>query len=113
MPLSSTCSASPSGNSAGSSGGAINNQSVDPTYTNCLVWNNEANGSTGSLSASVNNGQQASPVYSHCLVQNYPLGGTNPIEMQVRLDAGSNITVTYGAPGVPSSYCTATGSVRR
>ncbi|MCP3976452.1 MAG: hypothetical protein GY720_18350, partial [bacterium] len=71
-----------SGNSCGAGGGAIFNYSLGSTLTNCIIWNNEANGSAISLDASVLDGLSPA-TYSHCLLENFTagdLGGTNNLD---------------------------------
>ncbi|MGB6222995.1 choice-of-anchor Q domain-containing protein [Haloferula sp.] len=66
-----------SGNSAGSNGGAVNNFGARPVFTNCIVWNNEANGTTTTEGASINTGGSFDATYQFSLIENFPAEGTN------------------------------------
>ncbi|MEM1084455.1 MAG: right-handed parallel beta-helix repeat-containing protein [Verrucomicrobiota bacterium] len=66
-----------SGNSAGTNGGAMSTFQVNPQLSNCIIWNNQAAGSTGTAGASVLEGLAAVVSYDFCLVENLTPGGTN------------------------------------
>ena len=67
-----------SGNRAsGSRGGAVRNNNSNPTFTNCLIYNNQAGNSTTTSMASVANNSTSNPTYSYSLVQNITDGTSN------------------------------------
>jgi len=79
-------------NTATSQGGAIYNgfTSPTPTFTNTIVWNNSANGSTTSASASVFNfNENANPTFNHSLIGNS--GGSGSWDTSIGTDGGNNI----------------------
>jgi hypothetical protein len=60
-----------SGNSASEEGGAIsNNNGATPTFINCIIWNNQANGSTNTSSASVYNNDASNPTFAYSIIAN-------------------------------------------
>ena len=60
------------GNGAGVSGGAIENRSQGALImSNCIVWNNAANGTTTSTEASIRHEGTNNSEYKNCLIANY------------------------------------------
>ena len=67
-----------SGNRAEAIGGAVQNFLVaNPTFTNCLIYNNREGTSTTTSGASVANSTSSSSTYSYSLVQNITDGTSN------------------------------------
>ncbi|MEL7118969.1 MAG: hypothetical protein AAFO07_05995, partial [Bacteroidota bacterium] len=60
-----------SGNAAGIDGGGIyNGPATFPFIFNVIIWNNQANGNSGSTSASMFNGTNASALVSNSIIEN-------------------------------------------
>ncbi|MFN7115271.1 MAG: right-handed parallel beta-helix repeat-containing protein [Saprospiraceae bacterium] len=80
-----------SGNKAAISGGGIHNRggiAISPTFTNCIVWNNEDNSGTGTANASVFNNNGATPIFSYSLIQSS--GGSDSWNAIIGTDGGNN-----------------------
>ena len=67
-----------SGNRAANLGGAVWNISQsNPTFTNCLIYNNQSGNSTNSTSASVADIAYSNSTYSYSLIHNITTGTSN------------------------------------
>lgn len=63
-----------SGNQSTSDGGGLYNDNATVTVKNTIIWNNEANSTTGSASASVSDNNGGTTTYEKSLVENFTLG---------------------------------------
>lgn len=95
-----------SGNTASSAGGAMNNFGGNPSFTNCIVWNNMAGGVTTSEAASIRDSGSSASTFEYCLVQNQALTGTNLNDT----DAGND--PLFVLPIEPSASPSTSGDLR-
>lgn len=77
------------GNQASDYGGGIANEASTSTLTNCILWNNKANGFTTTTSASIDNGGSSISSYAHCLIASS--GGSANWASAIGTDNGDNV----------------------
>ncbi|MCB1124047.1 MAG: hypothetical protein KJT03_21025, partial [Verrucomicrobiae bacterium] len=81
-----------SGNSANDDGGAVYNiDMANPSFTNCVIWNNRESASTKTTSASVFSVVSSNPTYSHSIIANS--GGSADWDGGLGTDLGNNLDV--------------------
>ncbi len=102
-----------SGNSAGSKGGGIENQSSSLTLRNTILWNNIADGVTGTITASIIYDSSSPVTITHSLVEASG-GGEGRLLETIYEDLGGNIDEDplFITPVDPSTSPTTIGNLR-